>query len=320
MYLEYFKLKKLPFVNTPDLSCFFSAKTVQSVLLKVEYLLVNNESVVVICGPPGSGKTIFCKKLIHELGGGVSVASILQPQLDDVGLLESLLNEFGIDSKGMSKQSMLNAINENILNGYSEGKKTVIIIDDAHCLQDSALEELRLIGKLQTENNNIVHIVLLGTENLEKRLNSDKFTSFRQHVSFINRLEPLSVVETKRYIQHRLTCAKGYEDNDMFETDAIPLLYIYTGGVPRLINHVASAALTTVFAEGNKVITKSVIQTVIEELALKPYGEALLESVESEKVEGEELLSIVRTFSKSVEEFSQSVIKLEKNLDKLKNS
>ncbi len=263
-YLEFFGLKEDPFKITPDYRYFYPSKTHRIADNLLNYVVRHGEGFCVIIGEPGTGKTTVIRKFINSLKDNVIYALILTPKLNPEEFLKVVLDDLGIHIKADSKHDLLKKFREFLEKKVSEGKKVLIIVDEAQNLPEETLEELRLLSNLETANEKLVQIILLGQPELDEKLKLPQLRQLNQRITNKIRLLPLTEDETFRYIYHRLAVAgKG---NIRFKDSAIKKIYRYSGGIPRVINILASRSLMSAFMTGSFVIKPENVEAAKETL------------------------------------------------------
>jgi MSHA biogenesis protein MshM len=255
MYKAYFGLREVPFSITPDTSYFFSFSGYQAALNTLLIAARNGEGFIKITGEVGTGKTLLCRKFMAMLGPGFVTAYIPNPQLDPRGLMLALADELGIvPDRSLDQHQLLKALNHKLLHFACDGKRVLLCIDEAQALPIETLEALRLLSNLETEKSKLLHIVLFGQPELDRKLARNEIRQLTQRISFHYRLLPLSSDEIAVYIAHRLNVA-GYLGPQLFSRTALALLSVFSRGVPRILNILAHKALMLGFGEGKKQIT-----------------------------------------------------------------
>jgi general secretion pathway protein A len=272
MYLEFFKLKELPFRLTPDTEFLYMSVGHSRAKAYMDYTVWNREGFVVITGEIGCGKTTLIQKLLSELDENVLVAKIFQTQLDEVELLQAMLVEFGLNPFNAKKVELLDMLNTFLLDNFHQLKQLVLIVDDAHNLSLKVLEEIRMLSGLETRKEKVLHVILVGQPSLNDVLDSQEMEQLTQRVRLRYHIKSLSENDTRDYIQHRLAIAGAEDPKKIFTPDTIPIIYKYTGGLPRLINTLCDTAMTCAFADNIHGVSMSILNTAIEELQWLPYA------------------------------------------------
>jgi general secretion pathway protein A len=266
MYLDFFGLKEFPFRLTPDVDFLYMSSAHARAKAYMDYSVWNREGFVVITGDVGCGKTTLIQKLLSELNDdAVLVAKIFQTQLDDVEFLQAVLVEFGLNPFTAKKVELMDMLNTFLIENFHNGKQAILIIDEAHNLSPVALEEIRMLSGLETRKEKILHVILVGQPQLNEMLDTPEMEQLTQRVRLRFHLKPLNEADTAEYIQHRMRVA-GATGNKVFDSSAVPIIFEYTGGVPRLINTLCDTALTCAYADNLTVVNKALIIEAVEEL------------------------------------------------------
>ena len=273
MYLEHFGLSEQPFRLTPDSRFLYLSKAHAQAKAYMEYTIWNRDSFVVITGEIGCGKTTLIQKVLENMDEDVIVAKIHQTQLTEVQFLQALLAEFGIKAFKSSKVQTLNKLNEFLAEKNAEGKRVVLIVDEAQNLSAKVLEEVRLLSGLETARQANLNVVLAGQPELNDTLDSQGMEQLVQRVRLRFHLGSLTMEEMREYINHRIHTAGLPEGGGLFSEDLMPTLFEYTHGIPRLINTLCDTALTCAYVDEVATVTPPVLETAINELQWVPYDE-----------------------------------------------
>lgn len=271
MYLEFFGLRDFPFRLSPDTEFFYQSKAHTRAKAYLDYGVWNRDGFTVITGEVGCGKTLLIQKLLADLANSsVLVAKVFQTQLDEVQFLQAVLVDFGINPFNAQKVELLDKLNTFLIENFIALKQPVLIVDDAHNLSVSVLEEIRLLSGLETHKEKVLHVILVGQPQLNVLLESPELEQLLQRVRLRYHIKPLTSEETADYIAHRLRVA-GRNDNALFAPQALPVIYKYTGGVPRLINMLCDTALVCAYADAQSQVGVETIMAAVEELQWSPY-------------------------------------------------
>ncbi len=270
MYLDYYGLTEAPFRLTPDADFLFMSRAHARAKAYMDYTVLSRDGFVVVTGEIGAGKTTLINKLVAELPRDVLVAKIFQTQLNETEFLQAVLTEFGAERFGTGKVELLNQINDFLIDMYRQNRRVLLIIDEAQNLSDKVLEEVRLLSGLETNKDKLLSIILAGQPELAQVVDSPRFEQLAQRVRLRFHLGALSLSETKEYIRHRLRVA-GAGEREIVADDAFPLIYEYTGGIPRLINSMCDMALLTAYVDERQVVDEDVIRASIDELGWVPF-------------------------------------------------
>ena len=265
MYLEYYGLTEPPFNITPNPRfLYFSAKH-QEALNHLLYGIQERKGFVQLTGEVGAGKTTLCRALLDKLGKNYSTALILNPPLDAAQLVRAIATEFGLDVRGLDQTEALAELNSFLLLQVSQGRDSVLIIDESQNLSKELLEQVRMLSNLETDERKLLQIVLLGQPELRDRLEDPGLRQLRQRITVRYHLSPLKCSEIGQYVQHRLTVS-GAKRLPHFTAPALWRVYCYSQGVPRLVNAVCDKCLLAGFVERRDRINFGLVGNAIREL------------------------------------------------------
>ncbi len=264
-YLEHFNLQEQPFRLTPDPEFLYWTKQHARAKAYMESTIWLADGFVVITGDIGSGKTTLLQSFLSELDDDVVYAVVSQTQLTATEFLQAVLTEFGFKPFDKQKVELLDMLNMFLIEQYSNGKKVVLIVDEAQNLSQKVLEEVRLLSGIETQKEKVLRIILAGQPELKDTLDSPGLQQLVQRVRLRFHVGPLDKREMPEYIFHRLTVA-GRPDRELFDASTFDIIYRYTGGVPRLINTLCDTALLCAFADEKRVVTEAEIKDAIAEL------------------------------------------------------
>src|SRR6185295_15686252 len=237
MYETFFGLKDKPFSLTPNPRFVFYAQQYREAEAQLLYGINNREGFMLVTGQPGTGKTTLCRDLIEKLDHSkIHSALIFNPFLNAQEMLAALLSEFGISAvQHASRKEMLDRLNQFLLAQLVLGKSCVAIFDEAQHLSREFLEQIRVLSNLETDQEKLLQIVLVGQPELLEKLSTPGMAQLDQRVSIRCRLTDLDEQETARYIHHRMNVA-GARGQVRFSARAVKEIYRGSHGVPRLIN------------------------------------------------------------------------------------
>ena len=272
MYLDLFKLQELPFRLTPDPAFLYLSKHHARAKAYMESTIWFTDGFVVITGEIGSGKTTLIETFLKELEKEVVVAQINQTQVSAVEFLQAVLAQFGFQPFRMKKAELLATLNEFLVEQYANGRRVLLIVDEAQNLSNKVLEEIRLLSGIETSKEKVLRIILAGQPELNDKLNSSNLVQLAQRIRLRFHLTALSKTDTSAYIQHRLEVA-GSQGREIFEADTFPLIYRYTGGVPRLVNTLCDTAMMAAFGQDRDVVKVEDVRAAIEEMQWIEYAE-----------------------------------------------
>lgn len=265
MYEHFFGLREKPFNVTADPAFLFLSHRHKEALSHLVYGINERKGFLEITGEIGAGKTTLCKALLNSLDRDTKTALILNPDLSKFQLLKAILQDYGVGFTKNSGISLLNKLNNFLLQQLTEGNNVVLIIDEAQNLRASMLEEIRLLSNLETEKEKLLQIVLVGQPELREKLKSPRLKQLRQRISVRYHILPLEKNDTEKYIRHRLLVA-GAKNSVEFDQEAVEEIYEYSRGIPRLINVICDKTLLAAFVRETKLIGSKLIRESIEEL------------------------------------------------------
>src|SRR5690606_20216301 len=230
---------------------------------------------VVITGEIGSGKTTLIETFLKELEKDVVVAQINQTQVSAIEFLQGVLVQFGFSPFHMGKAELLATLNEFLVEQYANGRRVLLIVDEAQNLSNKVLEEIRLLSGVETTKEKVLRIILAGQPELNDKLDSPGLVQLAQRIRLRFHLTPLSKSDTAAYIQHRLEVA-GSQGRQIFDPETFPIIFRYTGGIPRLVNTLCDTAMMAAYGEDRDVVLVKDIKASIEELQWVEYAERSL--------------------------------------------
>ncbi len=281
MYTKHFGLRELPFTLTPNTEFFFNLRYHQEALNVLLVALRGGEGFIKIVGEVGTGKTLLCRKTLNLLGEDFVTAYVPNPCLTPIGLQLAVAEELRVDfnqhmrpkkivgrvrsalAKGLGVVSedtvdphrLLKAIAQRLIELHQQGKKVVLLDDEAQALPEESLEAVRLLTNLETERSKLLQVVLFGQPELDQRISQPSLRQLKQRISFSYRLRPMSRANLEGYITHRLRVA-GYNGPPPFTPSAISALHRASGGVPRLVNILTHKSLMAAFGRGESQIRR----------------------------------------------------------------
>ena len=265
MYLEHFQLTELPFRLSPDPAFLYLSKHHARAKAYMESTIWFTDGFVVITGEIGSGKTTLIETFLRELEKDVVVAQVAQTQVSPIEFLQAVLVQFGFSPFKMRKAELLATLNQFLIEQHAAGRKVLLIVDEAQNLSNRVLEEIRMLSGVETTKEKVLRIILAGQPELNDKLDSAEMIQLVQRVRLRFHLTALTPEDTQAYVLHRLEVA-GSHGRQIFTEDTYPLIYRYTGGVPRLINTLCDTALMGGYALEQKVIGIDEMKAAVDEL------------------------------------------------------
>ena len=283
MYKKFYGFNEKPFHLIANPKYLYLSKKHQNALTYLEYGLTERSGFILLTGDIGAGKTTIIRHILNRIEDNIEVAVISNTNVNSGELIELALHEFGVESTYDNKAKSLDAVFHYLIKKFSMGKRVLLVIDEAQNLSDQALEEVRMLSNLQTDDQMLLQIILVGQPELKKRLQSKSLTQLSQRIAVNYHLGPLENDEIRAYIAFRLEKAGGALE--VFEDDTFELIYQGSGGIPRIINSICETALVYGYAESLKRINLEILSQVIadkEGLGLMPNEQI----VDTESVTG----------------------------------
>ena len=266
MYESFYRLSGKPFQLSPDPSFFYESRVHRRAYAYLEYGLYQGEGFIVITGEVGAGKTILVRNLLAHLNADQVVAAhLVSTQLDADELLRAVAASLGLPMKGADKGSLLAELEQFLRALAAQGKRVLLIVDEAQNLTPRAIEELRMLSNFQAAGRALVQSFLVGQPELRRILQSPEMQQFRQRVIASYHLSSLDALETHAYIQHRLRQVDWVGDPKL-EDDAYDAIFAFTAGIPRRINLVCNRLLLAGFLNESHVLNAADVDMVAAEL------------------------------------------------------
>jgi len=265
VYLQYYRLQEPPFNITPDPRFMVFSRQHQEAFDHLLFGIRERKGFIQLTGEVGTGKTTVCRRVLEELGPNYKTALILNPFLSASQLLRAIAHELGLSQRRSDRLSVLLALNDYVLEEVNAGNDVVLLFDEAQNLSHELLEMVRLLSNLETNNQKLLQICLIGQPELRQKLAEPSLRQLRQRITVRYHLGPLTLEETADYISRRLELA-GANGWPQFDAEAVRRVYEYSGGVPRLINAVCDKTLLAGFVKERQVLTEDLVKLAIDEL------------------------------------------------------
>ncbi len=266
MYEKFYKLSAKPFQLSPDPRFFFGSQGHKRAMSYLRYGITQGEGFIIITGGVGTGKTTLVRALFEGLAKeNVVAAQLVTTHLEAEDMLRMVAASFGLAHEGASKAAILKNLETFLQARAREGKRVLLVIDEAQNLPVSSLEELRMLSNFQVDGRALIQSFLLGQEEFKSTLHLPELEQLRQRVIAAYHLEPLGAEETREYIKHRLTLV-GWQKNPAITAGAYTLIHQYTQGVPRRINTFCDRLLLFGYLEELSELSDKHIKEVIAEL------------------------------------------------------
>ena len=266
MYEKFYRLTGIPFQLTPDSRFFFGSSGHSRAISHLVYGLAQEEGFIVITGEVGAGKTTLVEQLWSQLDRRTYVLGrVVTTQVSGDDLLRLIVTSYGIDDRGADKASLLRRFEKMVREQRGIGRRCLLVVDEVQNLSVAALEELRMLSNITIDAHASVQTILLGQPQFRPMLASTELEQLRQRVLASYHLGPLSEIETRGYVEHRLRTV-GWTDDPHWDEAAFSLVHRYTGGIPRRINTLCTRILLYGALEETHEFGSEMVRTIASEL------------------------------------------------------
>ncbi len=273
MYTSFFGLNEKPFAITPDPRYLFMSERHGEALAHLVYGVTESGGFMQLTGEVGTGKTTLVRTLLqNKLPNNADVAVVLNPRLSVVEFLETICEELGIlapEIRG-SVKALVDTLNRQLLKAHADGRRVILVVDEAQNLSRDVLEQVRLLTNLETAKQKLLQIILIGQPELRDLLARDDLRQLAQRITGRYHLEPLSRDETAQYIEHRLRVAGAL--GEVFDSSAKREVFRLTEGVPRLINVICDRALLGAYSRETRRVNRRLVRRAAAEIKGIPYA------------------------------------------------
>jgi general secretion pathway protein A len=270
MFLEFYGFREQPFGVTPDPRFLYLSPAHREALASLYYGIESGRGFLALIAKPGMGKTTLLFHLLEKFRHNARTAFLFQTQCSSREFMRFLLAELGVESHDQDFVRMHEEFNKMLLQEARAGRRFIIVVDEAQNLDASVLETVRLLSDFETPRAKLLQIILAGQPELADKLASRHMAQLRQRVSLLNRLVPLSVEETRKYIDHRLRVA-GYAGAMPFTPEALVAIARFTEGIPRNINNFCFNVLSLSCALRQRVADLALVEEVINDLDINQH-------------------------------------------------
>lgn len=266
MYCEFYSLAEKPFTLTPNPDFIFLSKNHKEAFAHLLYGIDHHAGFIELTGEVGTGKTTVIRTLLGQLDPeNYRSALVFNPCLSALSLMQTVNREYGLAWEYLTGAELLDALNRFLLEETLAGRTVVLVIDEAQNLTPDVLEQIRLISNLETKNDKLIQIVLVGQSELKTLLEQTELRQLNQRITVRYHLWPMDFEDTRDYIHHRLKIA-GAGEYPRFEEKALKKIYRFSGGLPRLINAVCDRALLVGYTSESRIITPAMIQSAVRDI------------------------------------------------------
>ena len=268
MHLDFFGLREEPFGMAPDPAYLYASRTHSEALASLSLGIADNRGFFALIADPGMGKTTLLYHLLEELRDSTRTVLVFQTQCNSHEFIEYILNDLGVDTRGMGLVAMHGQLNEILFEELLAGKRFVLVVDEAQNLDDSVLEAVRMLSNFETHNTKLLQIILAGQPPLAAKLAQPQLSQLRQRIAVLSHLEPFSVEETGLYMEHRLKVA-GHSGEPIFHKASTRLIAKLSKGIPRNINNICYNSLLLSHTRGLRTVTAEIVQEAVTRLDIE---------------------------------------------------
>jgi general secretion pathway protein A len=317
MYEPYYGFTAKPFQLRPDPHFFFGSKGHKRAMAYLEYGLSQGEGFIVVTGEVGAGKTTLVRNLFNKLPSSQIVAAhIVNTHLDPDDTLRMVVSGFGLPYEGASKTDLLTRLEQFLHDVDRQGKRALLVIDEAQNLNPKTVEELRMLSNFQTDDKSLLQTFLLGQPEFRSTLHSPGMQQLRQRVIASYHLGPMDAPETRAYIEHRLHTV-GWNGDPAFDDAAHEAIFAYTGGIPRKTNTLLDRVLLMGYLEELHTFSEAHIQTVISDISEEFQPPEVLGRPAIRAIDGELMADAMGSTADrrdSIEVLDERMMRLEKSV------
>jgi general secretion pathway protein A len=271
MYQSFYHLRRSPFGISPEPDFFYPTPCHNEALAALYHAVREHKGFAVLTGEVGTGKTLLVRCLMELLSknADVSYAYVFNGLLSPPEFLQYIVADFGLPTTGKNKSQLLADLSKYVVFRGTKGLTTVLIVDEAHHLSVDILEEIRLLTNLETSQEKLLQVLLVGQPELDKKLDSFELRQLKQRISHRARLKPLTLDETQGYIVRRLEIAGAHSpDQPLFPEETVATIYRYAQGIPRLINTISDNSLISAYARQMQCVTPEIVNSIAADFSL----------------------------------------------------
>jgi general secretion pathway protein A len=270
MYKAFYKLKRNPFEITPDPSFLFPTRRHNEALAALYYGVRRHKGFVVLTGEVGTGKTLLLRCLLQSLkqSDDVKYAYVFNGRLSPLEFLQYIAGDLGLPATGKNKSELLLQLAHYVVERGEKKLTTVLVVDEAHHLSTDILEEIRLLTNLETADEKLLQILLVGQPELDEKLDSVDLRQLKQRIALRSHLASLDLSETGGYIERRLKLAGSPDPATLFPEETTTSIHRHSRGTPRLINTICENALIAAYARQSASVTPDIIENIASDFRL----------------------------------------------------
>ncbi len=269
MYESFYKLNKKPFQISSDPAFMWFGEKHKEALATLKYGILDNKGFLLLTGDVGTGKTTLINALVQSLSDDVICSIVPDPGLEKLDFFNYIAASFGLTQDFTSKGSFLVHFRQFLLDANENGKKVLLIIDEAQLLTQQMLEEIRLLSNIEKTDSKLINIFFIGQNEFNEVISNKQNRAVRQRLTLNYNIEPLTPDETSEYIKHRLGVA-GARKN-IFDAQATQEVFLYAGGYPRRINVICDHCLLSGYVKDKKIITPDIVKECAKELNIPSH-------------------------------------------------
>ncbi|HEX7008939.1 MAG TPA: AAA family ATPase [Phycisphaeraceae bacterium] len=269
MYETFYNLERLPFENTPDPRFFYASEQHREALAAMEYTIRQRKGIVLVTGDIGSGKTTISRTMLQRCADQATLAQVLPGRYTGPSLARHVMRSLGLTAeRGDDHAKLLERLRTFLVEQDHLGKPVVVLVDEAQCLSNNAMESLRLLSNFDDGNRRLLQLVLVGQPELRDRLKQTELAALRQRIVLAKQVEPLAIHDMVRYLAHRLRAASRNPDQVWvsFSGEALQQIHAFTRGIPRLINTVCDNCLLLGYTRNARRITADMVRHVLADV------------------------------------------------------
>ncbi len=274
MYEQHFGFRESPFSITPDPRFFYANSVYLEAYANLRYGIEAKKGFIAVTGEVGTGKTTLLRKLMLSLDKTIQTVLVFNTDVTFNELLRVISRELGLPTAGKDRLSMIEGLNDYLIEQLEHGRTVCLLIDEVQNLSDESLEGLRLLSNLETDRQKLLQIVLMGQPELQAKLDQSHLRQLKQRIAIRSELARLRDDEVGSYINFRVRVA-GCDNPELFHSDAVEKIAFYSKGIPRLINVICDNALVIAFAGSEKYVSPEVIGEVVRDLRIAPDNQLI---------------------------------------------